>query len=177
MPTSALILTIAILFGVVSADIGRRAITPRRLLRPLLIAAGAGAVYLTAFATSGAGLAVELAGAGAGALLGLLAASLMHVEHDHESKTVFTQAGGGYLAVWIAAAAARLAFIYGSNHWFSADLGRWMLSHHVTTGALTDGLILLALAMTTFRTLSLVVRSRAAANSGVGAASLADAGR
>jgi hypothetical protein len=166
MPTSALILTIAILFGVVSADIGRRAITPRRLLRPLLIAAGAGAVNLTAFATSGAG-----------ALLGLLAASLMHVEHDHESKTVFTQAGGGYLAVWIAAAAARLAFIYGSNHWFSADLGRWMLSHHVTTGALTDGLILLALAMTTFRTLSLVVRSRAAANSGVGAASLADAGR
>jgi len=38
MPTSALILTVAILFGVIASDIGRRAVTTRRLVRPLLIA-------------------------------------------------------------------------------------------------------------------------------------------
>ena len=174
MPTSALILTVAILFGVIASDIGRRAVTTRRLVRPLLIA---GAAYLSAFATSGSGLAVELAGAGTGALLGLLAASLMRVEHEKHSGTVFTNAGGGYLAIWIAAAAARLAFIYGSSHWFSADLASWMLTHHITTGALTDGLIMLALGMTVARTLSLAVRSQIAAGNGLGIAHLTGTAR
>ena len=35
MPTSAIILSAAILLGVLSSDIGRRAITTHRLLRPL----------------------------------------------------------------------------------------------------------------------------------------------
>ena len=177
MPTSALILTVAILFGVIASDIGRRAVTTRRLVRPLLIAGGAGAAYLSAFATSGSGLAGELAGAGTGALLGLLAASLMRVEHEKHSGTVFTNAGGGYLAIWIAAAAARLAFIYGSSHWFSADLASWMLTHHITTGALTDGLIMLALGMTVARTLSLAVRSQIAAGNGLGIAHLTGTAR
>ena len=168
MPTSALILTVAILFGVFASDMGRRAITTRRLVRPLIIAGVAGATYLAAFATSGAGLAIELAGAGVGAALGLLAASTMRIEHDGDSGTVFSTAGVSYLAIWIAAAAGRLAFIYCSSHWFSSDLGSWMLAHHVSTAALTNGLILLALAMTTARTLSIVVRSRAAASGRVG---------
>ena len=66
--------------------------------------------------------------------------------------------------IWIAVATARLAFIYGSNHWFSANLGSWMLTHHVTADALTDTLIVMALAMTSARTLSLTVRSRLAVN-------------
>ena len=47
MPTNAIILTAAILFGVLVSDLGRRAITTHRLIRPLMIAAGAGAVYLS----------------------------------------------------------------------------------------------------------------------------------
>jgi hypothetical protein len=35
-----------------------------------------------------------------------------------------------------------------------------MLAHHITVAALADGLVLMALAMTTARTLSLVARSR-----------------
>jgi len=159
MPTSALILTAAILIGVFVSDLGRRAVTNRRLLRPLMIAGAAGAIYLTAFATGGSGLALELAGAGAGVLLGVLAAAFMRVEYDPQTGKTLSQAGGGYALLWVATAAARLAFIYGSQHWFSGSLDSWMLAHHVTADALTDALILTALAMTSTRTLSLFVRS------------------
>jgi len=164
MPASALILTAAILVGVFMSDLGRRAITTHRLLRPLLIAGAAGSIYLAAFATSGAGLALELVGLGAGTMLGLLAAGLMRIEYDPTGGTAFTRAGAGYAVIWLAVAAARLAFIYGSNHWFSASLGSWMHTNQITTAALTDALILMALAMTTARTLSLATRSRAATN-------------
>jgi len=129
-----------------------------------MVAAGAGAAYLTAFATSGTGLALELAGGATGALLGLLAASLMRIEHDPATGKTFTRAGISYALIWIATATARLAFIYGSQHWFSESLDHWMLTHHVTPDALTDTLIVLALAMTTARTLTLIVRSRSAVN-------------
>jgi hypothetical protein len=162
MLTSALILSAAILTGVIASDLGRRAVTARRLRRPLVIAGIAGSLYLTAFATSGNGLAIELTGAGVGALLGLVAAGLMRVEHDSESAVTFTRAGVGYLSVWVGVASARLAFIYGSQHWFSASLGSWLVAHHISGDALTDALILMALAMTVARTLSLIVRSRGA---------------
>ena len=38
-----------------------------------------------------------------------------------------------------------------------------MFAHHITVAALTDALVLMALAMTTARTLSLVARSQIAA--------------
>ena len=160
MFSDALILTAVILVGVFVSDLGHRAVTAHRLLRPLGIAGGAGALYLTAFATSGNGLAVELAGAGIGALLGLLAGGLMRVERDQATGRAFTQAGVGYALLWIVVVGARLAFIYGSQHWFSVGLDSWMVTHHVTANALTDGLILMALAMTSARTMSLIVRSR-----------------
>jgi hypothetical protein len=162
MPTSALILSAAILAGVFLSDLGVRAVTTKRLIRPLVIAGVAGASYLTAFATSGSGLAIELTGAGVGAILGLLAATLMHVEHDRSRGHAVTRAGYGYALIWVVVVAARLAFIYGSSHWFAGSLGSWMSANHITVDALTDALILMALAMTTARTLSLVARSRGA---------------
>jgi hypothetical protein len=171
MPTSALILSAAILIGVLASDLGRRAVTHSRLRRPLLIAGIAGSMYLSAFPTKGDGLAVELAGAGVGAVLGLLAGSLMRVEHDGDGQA-FTRAGTGYVLIWIAVIGTRLAFIYGSEHVFSASLGSWMVAHHVTTAALTNGLVLMALAMTVARTLSLIARARMDENGRVGHATL-----
>jgi hypothetical protein len=171
MPTSALILSAAILIGVLASDLGRRAVTHSRLRRPLLIAGIAGSMYLSAFATKGDGLAVELAGAGVGAVLGLLAGSLMRVEHDGDGQA-FTRAGAGYAAIWVAVVGTRLAFIYGSEHAFSASLGSWMLAHHVTTAALTNGLVMMALAMTVARTLSLIARARLGENGRLGHATL-----
>ena len=171
MPTSALILSAAILIGVLMSDLGRRAVTHSRLRRPLLIAGIAGSMYLSAFATKGDGLAIELAGAGAGAVLGLLAGSLMRVEHDRDGRAL-TRAGAAYALIWIAVVAARLAFIYGSEHLFSARLGSWMTAHHVSTAALSNGLVLRALAMTVARTLSLIARARLGENRRLGHATL-----
>jgi hypothetical protein len=171
MPASALILSAVILVGVLTSDLGRRAVTRSRLRRPLLIAGIAGSMYLSAFATKGDALAVELAGAGAGAVLGLLAGSLMRVEHDGDGQA-FTRAGASYVLIWIAVVGTRLAFIYGSEHVFSASLGSWMVAHHVTTAALTNGLVLMALAMTVARTLSLIARARMGENGRVGHATL-----
>ncbi len=164
MPTSALILTAVILTGVFLSDLGHRAVSRRRLHRPLIIAGIAGSMYLTALATTGAGLALELAATGTGAVLGLLAASFMRVEHNSDNGEVFTRAGIAYAGIWIATAAARLAFIYGSQHWFAGSLDSWMLAHHITADVLTDALVLEALAMTTARTISLYVRSHRGAH-------------
>lgn len=164
MPTSAIILSAVILAGVLISDLGHRAITTHRLLRPLMIAAGVGTFYLGAIATSGAGLALELACTGAGALLGLLASSLMRVEQDPNGSRAFTRAGISYALIWIVTIAARLTFIYGSSHWYSTSLGSWMGAHQITADALTDALVLMALAMTVARTLALLIRGRTIAN-------------
>ena len=153
MPTSALILTAVILVGVLGSDLGRRAITAHRLIRPLIVAG-----------VAARGERRQVQRAGTGVLLGLLAASLVRLEHEPATGRTFTRAGIGYALIWIATAAARLAFIYGSSHWFSANLDSWMLTHHITADALTDALIVMALAMTSARTLSLIVRSRLTAN-------------
>jgi hypothetical protein len=162
MPTSAIILSLVILAGVLFSDLGRKAVTGRRIKRPLIIAGIAGAAYLSAFATSGTGLAIEIAGAAVGAILGLGVAALMRVEHDQRDGSIVTRAGFGYGLVWVIVIATRLAFIYGTTHWFSHSLGSWMYTNQVTESALTDALVLMALAMTSARTLSLIVRSRSA---------------
>jgi hypothetical protein len=168
MPTSALILSLAIIAGVLFSDLGRKAVTHRRLMRPLIIVGVAGATYLSALATSGTGLAIEIAGAAVGAVLGLGVGALMRVRRDERDGGVLTQAGFGYAAVWVTVIGARLAFIYGSTHWFAHSLGSWMLANQVTEAALTDALVLMALAMTGARTLSLIVRSRAASTGTAG---------
>jgi hypothetical protein len=45
-----------------------------------------------------------------------------------------------------------------------------MVSHHVTAAALTNGLVLMALAMTVARTLSLIARSHLGEDGRLGAA-------
>ena len=55
---------------------------------------------------------------------------------------------------------ARAAFSYGSEHWFSHSLNTWMIQHSVTTAAVTDGLIFMAVAMLLTRTIGLAIRAR-----------------
>ena len=158
MPTDVLIVNIAVLFAVLEADLGRRKITRFRILRPLLLAAGIIPLFIAHPATAGNGEILEIALAGLGALLGLVAAfGLMKVTYDEKSHQSMSIAGVAYGAFWTLVIGARLLFTYGANHWYATQLGHWMLTNGITVDALTDALIFMAVAMTVTRTLRLAL--------------------
>jgi hypothetical protein len=163
----ALIVNGAVLFAVLEADLGpHRKITWFRILRPVLIAGAIIPLYLTALATHGSGLYLELAGTVAGVLLGLLTITLMRVYRSPRTGRPVSRAGFGYAALWIVIIGARSAFSYGAAHWFGPQLATWMIAHQVTTGAITDALILMAVAIMATRTASLAVRARTLPSAG-----------
>jgi hypothetical protein len=160
--TSAMIINGVVLAAVLEADVGsHRKVGRLRILRPLLTAAAIVPLYLKAFATHGDGLTLELIGAAAGLLAGLLAAGLTHVYRSPQTHKPVSRAGAWYAALWIIVIGARAAFSYGSVHWFSSPLGHWMARHDVSVAAVTDSLILMAIAMVLTRTINLGLRAAA----------------
>jgi hypothetical protein len=159
MLTSALIINVLVLFAVLESDLGpARKLGRARLLRPLLLSVSIVPIFLEAVATHGTGLALEIGGGVAGALLGLAAASMVSVRREQTTGRLVTRAGAAYASLWIAVIAARSCFSIGATHWFNHSLATWMISNQVTGAAITDTLIIMAVAMTLARTLSLAVR-------------------
>jgi len=160
MLTNALIINGLVLFAVLEADLGpTRKLSRFRLLRPLLLSASIVPMFLEAIATHGTGLALEITGGVAGVLLGLTAASLISIRRQPQTGRLVTRAGTAYAALWIAVIAARSCFSIGAVHWFNHPLATWMTNHQVTGAAITDTLIIMAVAMTVARTASLAVRA------------------
>ena len=160
MLQQALIINAIVLVVVLEADIGgHRRITRFRVLRPILTAAAIIPVYLKGLSTKGTGLVLELALAAAGVLLGLAATSLMTVYRSPRTYKPVTRAGWGYAGLWIVVIGARSAFSYGSAHWFGPQLGHWMTRQAVTSAALTDALIFMAVGMLLTRTIGMAVRA------------------
>jgi len=159
MSASIWIINLVVLAAVLEADLGHRKITRMRLIRPLIIAAVIAAFWITGVADSGTGLWVELAGIGTGIVLGLVAAALMRVYAD--GGRPYSYAALPYALLWVAVIGARLWFAYASNHDIRVPVGTWMYAHQLTTSALIDAFVFLALAMVLTRTGSLAVRSRA----------------
>jgi hypothetical protein len=158
---SALILNGIVLLVVLEADLGQhRKIGWFRIIRPFITSGVAVAIFIKAVTTSGNGLTLELLLAAVGVVLGAVATLLMTVYRSPRTHRPVSRAGWGYAALWIVVIGARTAFSYGSVHWFSHQLGQWMTQHAVTTAALTDGLIFMAIAMVIARTLGLALRVR-----------------
>ena len=158
----ALLINVIVLIVVLEADIGpHRKIGWFRIARPLVLAAAIIPIYLKSLTTHGTGLYLELVGTAAGILLGLLATGLMKVYRSPKTGGPVSRADLGYAILWVVIIGARSAFSYGSAHWFGPQLGTWMAAHHVVSAAITDTLLLMALAMLLTRTLGMAARAHA----------------
>ncbi|MDN3357760.1 hypothetical protein [Actinomadura sp. DC4] len=163
MDMSVWILNLAVLFVVLESDLGTRRVSRFRVFRPVVTTAAIVPFFLGHLATGGYGLALEVAGTAAGLLLGLLVSFFMPV-HEGVAKgrrCAKSRAGIGYAVTWLAVVGARIGFSYGSEHVFSRQLGEWMATHSVSSDALTDALIFMAVIMMLTRTALLHVRARA----------------
>jgi hypothetical protein len=152
----------AVLVATLHADLGaHRKIGAMRVLRPAAIAAGIIPLFIEPAVTHGTGMAVELAGAAAGLVGGLIAIALTKVYRSPATGEPVSRAGWAYALLWTLVIGARAAFSYGSSHWFPTQLGHWCAAHQVTGAAITDGLIFMAVAMLLTRTAGLAARAAA----------------
>jgi hypothetical protein len=155
---SDLIIDALLLAAVLEADLGaHRKIGKYRILRPLLLAGAIIPIYLKPVVTTGTGFTLELALAAAGVVFGLIAASLMTVYRSPRTNEPVCSTKSGYAALWVGVVGARAAFSYGGAHWFAPQISTRMARNAVSTAAITDALIFMAITMMVTRTLGLVV--------------------
>jgi hypothetical protein len=160
MLIDAEIVNALVLAAVLEADLGsHRKITRFRLLRPVLLAAAVVPLFLEKVTTHGGGLTVQLAGAAAGVIGGLIALSLVRVYRSGTVGKPVSSAGWGYALLWTGVIGARALFSYGADHWFGNQLGGWLAASSIPSAAITDALIFMAVAMLLTRTAGLAIRA------------------
>lgn len=151
MSTTQYLLNAGLLALVLGGNLGTRTVSRSRFALPLLLVAVAAGVFLRDVPTAGNDLGLELTGAAAGAVLGLVAAALVHVRRDTGGRLVM-HAGQAYAALWFAVIGGRCVFAYGADRWFGRAIGEFSKTHQITgADAWTAAFILMALAMVVTR--------------------------
>ena len=159
MSTSDYITYSALFAAILATQLGTRHPSLDRVLLPVVIVGAIGFGYLRSLPGGSTSHLLELAGLGAGLVFGLASIPLFRVGKDERGRLT-TTAGAAYAALWLAALAGRLAFAYGSSHWFHAELVSFSAADHVPAAAYATAFVLMVLAMVAIRTAAVLVRSR-----------------
>jgi hypothetical protein len=157
--TQAEIINGAVLAATLHGDVGTRRIGAFRVLRPFVLAGAIIPLFISPLTTHGTGLTLELAGALAGVVGGLAAMALTKVYRSPETGKPVSRAGWPYALLWVLVIGARAFFSYGSFHLFPNQLAHWCETNQVTGDAITDALILMAVAMVMVRSVGLAARA------------------
>lgn len=145
---------------VIATQLGRRRLSLRRLLLPVLAVAIVGYHYLHGVPTVGGDLDFEVSLTLAGALCGMLAAGLMNVERDEQTGSIMTEAGITYAALWAIVFGGRLAFAWAASNLWSHQVAQFSIQHQITSSAAwTAAFIFMALSMVLTRTVVVALRA------------------
>lgn len=161
MTTAQWLLNLGLLIFILGTNLGTRAVTRRRLVLPLALAALAGILLLTDAPARGNDTALAVIGAGAGTGLGILAGTFMRVQRRTDGS-VASRAGTSYAALWILVIGGRIAFAESATGWASATVRDFSISNHISgSAAWTAAFIIMALAMVAARVATTALRCRA----------------
>lgn len=150
MSTAQWILNLALLWWVLTRNLGTRAVTRATFGVPALVVAVVGATYLRDVPTLGHDAVLELTGLAVGAALGLAAAGLTRV-HRRDGSLVVT-AGAGFALLWLAVIGGRVAFAEWATHTGARTVGEFSVRHQITgADAWTAAFVLMAVAMVVVR--------------------------
>jgi hypothetical protein len=149
-----------LLIALVIRQIRGRRLDAVNVLLPLGLVAFAASKFLLPIPTAGNDVWLELAGAGAGLVLGVACALTTRVQ-THPGAAPFVQAGPAAAALWVLGIGARLGFALYATHGGAPAIGRFSVAHHITSGhAFVASLVLMGLAEVVARLAVLVIRSR-----------------
>lgn len=160
MSTAQWFVNIGLLAFVLGTNLGTRPVTSTRVLLPLALAAGAGALLLTDVPTLGNDVALDVIGAAAGVAFGILAGLVMRVQRNRAGRIVST-AGLAYTLLWTGVIGGRLLFAEAADGWASASVRALSISARITgADAWTAAFVIMALCMVVTRVATTLVRAR-----------------
>ena len=146
MPASVLIVNLAVLGAVLWADLGTKEITWGRVLRPLIVAVVAVAIFVKSPQTSGRGLTLELVGLAVGLALGALGSLLLMAIRRAPTTKKLISTTRSWVRRVLDHRDRRATDVHLRGDYNHA-LGTWLSTNRITVDGLTDGLILLAIGM------------------------------
>jgi hypothetical protein len=139
-----------------------RQVAARKLIMPVLLVGAIGAKYLRDLPSGSMSHLLEAGGLAVGLIIGLASIALVKVGRNPDNGQPYTKAGFVYAAVWTVALAGRMAFAYGSTHWFAGPLAAFSVANHVPGAAYASAFVLMVLTLIAVRSAAIAIRARQA---------------
>jgi hypothetical protein len=160
MSPTAYLLNAVMLAYILFTNLRTTTLAGWRMTFPLVLASALALIFLRHAPTTGHDLILEITGAAAGVLFGMLAALVVRLAHGRDGRVQAT-AGAAFAGLWLLAIGGRMVFAYGADHWFTAAIATFSRAHEITgAGAWSAAFMLMAITM--LMTRALVTQCRGA---------------